>query len=494
MKKYIYIPLFILLVALSSCSDYLEREPSFSLNEENGVTNFSKAEAAVGGVYETFIDSDQWSGQYYTDLASRSGFIKWRSAEYNMEYAEGNETTSSIRYRWSYFYKSLNSANFAIEGISNLSNAQVPSEEERNSLLGQARCLRAWININLLWNYGHWWSDDYDNPNGLLYRDQVVNLGNIEKARISVGESYDKIFEDLDYAIANLGSFKSSRYVSKEFAKVLKAKILLYRGGMNDNASDLQESLGLVNEVLNTSVSGFSMQDDLAKVYKDSWDSEENLFSRYLEEGNRTYKSYYYSNNITTRYADKLPRDEDQITAKLNFGSDWFKADPRWDIVTGDVHSPASWDTNRYYTWTKVVRLAQYDGVLEGDEKYNTYYFRYPELYIMKSELLARTGASTAEAIAPINLMRSKRTNPVLPSLTVNSQQELMDTIFKEYFLETFLENGSEYYASLRFKTAGEPWIVAIKNGKILDKNKLCYPIPEEEMEFNKLMTQNIDL
>ncbi|GAL65088.1 hypothetical protein JCM19300_2848 [Algibacter lectus] len=90
--------------------------------------------------------------------------------------------------------------------------------------------------------------------------------------------------------------------------------------------------------------------------------------------------------------------------------------------------------------------------------------------------------------------MRSKRTNPVFESLDPQSEQEAWDMIFKEYFLETFLENGSSFFASLRFKTAeGQLWMESLKNMTI-EFNKICYPIPSEEMLVNKVIEQNPDL
>ncbi|MCK0130841.1 RagB/SusD family nutrient uptake outer membrane protein [Flavobacteriaceae bacterium F08102] len=494
MKKLFYISFITLLFSVSSCSDFLDREPSFSLNETNAITNFSKAEAAIGGVYATFR-SDNWSGSLYVALASKAGFVNWKSGEYAMEYSQDNNPGSSY---WSAFYGSLNAANFAINGATNLPEASVPSEAAREALIAEGRCLRAWINANLLWNFAHWWADDSDEY-GILYRDQVVDLGNVEKARLTVGESYAKIYEDLDYAIANLPSFTSPRTVSKEFAKVLKAKLLLYRGGYNDNTAELNEALTLVNDVLNSSPAGFSMQEDLAQVYEDSWDSQENLFVRYLDDnGRRSYDAgYWYAYGLAQIVGDRLPLGPGEtLTAGLEFGLDWFKADPRWDIVTGEVRGAETWDNTMYYTWPKLTRLGRYAGQQASppNEKYAAYYFRYPELYIMKAELLARTGASIADAIAPINTMRSIRTNPVLPALNPGSQSELMDLIFKEYFLETFLENGSEFFAALRFDKAGSPWIETIKGGKVLEENKICYPIPDAEMVNNKLMKQNPDL
>jgi hypothetical protein len=500
MKKIFYISLVILIFGVNSCSDNLDLLPDYTLNEENAITNSVTARAAVNGIYETIVNEDQFSGKLYVSLASKAGFVRWSSADNDMEYSQSNQTTINIESRWTAYYKTLNAANFTINGIDNLSNVQIETEE-RNALLAESRFLRAFANTYLFWNYGHWWSSDDANLNGILYRDSAVTLSNLEVGRLSVGESYKKIYEDLDYAIENLNNFTSNRYVSKEFAKVFKAKVMLYRHGFNDGITDLNEALTLVNEVLDTSIPGFSMQEDLAKVYLDSWDSEENLFSGYVSDNaDRTSNvSYTYSFNMAMTYGNTLPLLWYQnLDAGLRNGLEWFNADPRWDIVTGEARAPIEWDTKTRYTWTKVARQGQYAGQLASpvDEKYNTYFFRYPELYLLKAELLARTGASIEDAIAPINTMRSKRTNPVLPSLNPGDQQELMDLIFKEYFLETFVENGSEYFASLRFKDgSGQLWIESFKGENLnVFNNHLCYPIPTSEMQFNPLVEQNPDL
>ncbi|MCK0130815.1 RagB/SusD family nutrient uptake outer membrane protein [Flavobacteriaceae bacterium F08102] len=498
MKKLIYISLIILIIGASSCEDHLDLTPSYSLNEKNAITNSIKARAAVNGIYETIVNEDHYSGKLYVSLASKSGFVKWSSADYKMEYSQSNQTTSNIESRWKAYYKTLNTANFTINGISKLSDVQI-KPEERNALVAEARFLRAFANTYLFWNYGHWWSSDDSNPNGILYRDKAITIGTIEGARLTVGESYEKIYEDLDFAIEHLNSFSSNRYVSKEFAKVFKAKVMLYRNAFNDGTTGLDEALTLVNEVLDANIAGFAMQEDLAQVYQDSWDSEENLFSGYVsDDADRTYNtSYTYSFTMIMSYGNRLPLPwYQELNAGLNQGADWFLADPRWDVVTGEARAPINWDTTPRYTWTKVARLGQYAGQRANppDEKYNTYFFRYPELYIMKAELLARTGASIEDAIAPINTMRSIRTNPALPSLNPTTQQELMDAIFKEYFLETFIENGSEYFASLRFKdSSGQLWIEVLRNAP-LDVNRLCYPIPNTEMDLNPLIEQNTDL
>lgn len=492
MKKIIYTLLLFGSVAILSCKDYLDIQPIHNLTDANAIKDMATAKASIGGIYASF-QNDEWSGEMYVAQASKAGFVRFSTSEYNMSY---NQTTIKSA-PWAAFYKSLNAANFAISGISKLPDATVGATD-KTLLIAEARCLRAWINANILWSYTHWWADDAD-PSGLLYRDEVVSLDNIRKARISVGESYKKIYEDLDFAIASLSDVSSPRYVSKQFAKVLKAKLLLYRGGYKNITADLQTALGLVNDVLTNHPASFSMEANLADVYTNSWDSKENLFVRYLEDdGTRSTKGgYFYTYYLCQIGGTKLPLPIGGVaTAGLVGGFDWFSADPRWPVVTGPVRAAETWDVSMRYTFKKLARLGRYAGQVASppDEKYAAYYFRYPELYLMKAELLARTGASISQAIAPINEMRSKRVTPVLPALSPANADELMDMIFKEIVTETFMENGSELFAALRFKKNGQLWIVNLKNGKILEENKICRPIPDAEMVNNPLMEQNPDL
>jgi hypothetical protein len=493
MKKTLrYISIILLTASFSSCEKFLDEQPLHALTDANAITSASKARSAINGIYATF-QNDAWSGGLYAALAAKSGFANFVESDYDMGYSQTSGGNPGI---WQAFYKSLNAANFAITGINNLSEAAITADE-KNTLLAEAKCLRAWINANLLWNFGHWWGEDAD-PDGLLYRDQVMDLGNVIKGRISVGESYAKIYEDLDAAIAGLKDISTPRYVSRQFAKALKAKLLLYRGGYRNDQEMLSASLTLVNDVLQNHPATLALEANMNDIYKNAWDSRENLFARYLEDnGTRTTAGGYYYTYRLIYLGNKLPLPVGAtLTAGLRYGVDWFKADPRWDVATGPVRSPETWDNTMNHTFKKVCRLGSYAGRIASpiDEKYTAYYFRFAELYLMKAELLARTGASAADAIAPINEMRAKRTTPALPALSPANMQDAMNMIFREIFLELFLENGSEFFAAVRFSNNGQPWIVTIKDGKALVENRICWPIPDTEIINNPAMTQNADL
>ena len=497
MKKLIYSTFIFLsvLFVFSSCEDsFLDIPPEYALTDANAITNYSKARAAVSGIYSSFR-VDAWAGQFGTSMATLSGFVNISGTEvYNMNYTQSSNTYAANQL-WQPFYRSLNYANFAIKGINNLPESAFPSEAKKNALIAEARLLRAFIHMHIFWSHAYWWAEDA-NPYGLLYRDQQIDLSNVTKERSSVGESYQGIMEDIDFAIAHLETFNTPRYVSKQFAQAFKAKILLYRAGMNNNLPQLQAALGLVNDALTTAPAKFKMESDMQEVYKKAWDNSENLFVRYLENDGTRFSTggYWYTYGLSQLVGDRLPLGPGaEYTAGLMHGAEWFRADPRWTISTGVSRASETWDTSERWTWVKLGRSGQFAGQQASpqDNLFATYFLRYPELLIMKAELLARTGATITQAIAPINQLRASRTNPVLPALNPGSQTELMDLIFREYLFELFMENGSEFFASLRFQKEGQPYIVSIKNGLPFDITRSIFPIPDAEIINNIKMVQN---
>ena len=472
------IGLYILSISLllSGCDSFLDQSPKHQLTIDNAVSDYSSALNIVNGMYSR-IQGGNLGGYISLPLAAQAGIYKGYDDFYNMNYHQGKNDNNEI---WKQYYSCVNAANAAIIAISALDVSKLPSPEEKNRLIAEARCFRAFVNTHLFWLWGHWWADDSDKY-GLLYRDQVSNLANLQVARLNVGESYTKIFEDIDYAIQNLNDYKSSYYVSRQLAQALKAKILLYRGRQGDYA----EALNIVEDILSTAPATFRMEPDMKKLYEDAWDSPEVLWTRYLEErggyDSRAWNEYPYSVDISYNTAE--------FREVVN---DWIINDPRYIVNSDSVRSPETWDTSKRKCLVKLYHRGRNDG---PNDKYATYHFRYAELYLMKAELKARLNPNDIQgALAPLNEMRAKRTNPVLPALSAANQDELMEVIFREIVNELLLENGSEYFASLRFIKDGKPMIYALKPDVNVSENKYCWPIPSDEMRNNLIMIQNPDL
>jgi len=469
-KLNIYIILFALL--FSACDSFLEEAPKHNLTLENSVTDFNGAKNILNGMYAQ-LQSRNVGGSINTRLSAQGGFYKNFDKFYNMSYSQGTEDMDGA---WQTWYRGINAANAAITAISNLADDKFPSVEKKAEMIAEAKGFRAWIYSNLLWNRCYWWAED-DNEYGLLYRIEMADLSNIQRARLTVGESYTELFEDLDEAIEHAPDFSSSKYFSKQMAKVLKAKILLYRG----RSEDYQTALDFVIDVKEKSPASFGMEEDMAAMYENSWDSKEVLWARYLEDnGGRGWAEHAYSYGI-------IYDNEYHPVAE-----DWIKEDPRWEVIMDSVRAPEPWDDSKFLAPVKLCRGGK---AADMNGKYATYYFRFAELYLMEAELRARINPDKIEAaLKPLNDMRGIRTNPVLPQLSANTHQELMDLIFKEIWTELCLENGSEYFAALRFQKDGKPWIHTLKPDVNFTEEKYIWPIPNDEMINNSLMKQNPSL
>lgn len=485
---------------LSSCEDFLNNTPEHDWAIEQAMTTYDKAQQAVNGIYGRFMPGDNVNQGYYVHLTSRSGFVQLTD-DNNKGFTHTQSNSPSDV--WVTSYIAINASNLAINGIPKVPDSAFPNSTIKNELIGEARFLRGYFHSLILLNYCYWWDTD-ESKFGIIYRDQTTDVSNVNLPRISVGESWGKIFEDIDFAIANMSNtFSTPRRVSKVFAKAYKAKLLLIRGTMRNNNADITASKALVDEVISTLPPSIKMESNMAEHFNKAWDSSENIFVRYLEDvANRTnnagyWSRYGFSYNGSTKVIAPSGAEVSQSEAMcgLLYGSDWIRNDPRWFIATGKARSAETWDDTYAWVWKKIYREGGYVGANSNpkNEKFAVYHMRVPELYLMQSELIARTGGSNAQAIAPINVMRSKRTNPILPQVVApTNKDELMDIIFKEYINELIIENGTEFYTSLRFQKNGKTYLEEIKGSDfVFDKTKLQWPIPNSEMINNNLLEQN---
>ncbi len=499
MKNKILLILSAVLI-FASCEDFLNETPKHKWNTDNAVSTYDGATKAVNGIYGRFMRGDNFgmemTGRLITKLCLTysTSFMYDRSVSYT--------PANSPQLVWNAAYAGINSANFAIEQISKLSDDIFPSAEAKSELLGEARFLRGYLHSLVMLCYCYWWTDDDSSPYGVIYRDQVSSPENINTPRSTVGDSWNSIFDDIDFGIQNMSStFTTPRKVSLIFAKAWKAKLLMVRGEYKDAQDLIDEALAALP------AAGIAMQADMAEHYSQSWDSKENIFVRYLEDdGNRTayagnlangamyypqQVTFYASINDWYPYAENCACGLNNNEAKV-----WLRKDPRWKVITGVTRHPYASYTNNYQrSFTKLFRKGAYDGQYGSpkDEKYALYFLRVPELYIMKAECIAHDEASSfADALAPINQMRAQRTNPVLPQIeTPATKQEVWDIIFQEYVAELILENGAEFFAAARIPYNGDvTYLEAYRTAAAQDPDfsKMQWPIPQTEMINNLAM------
>ncbi|MCK9305105.1 MAG: RagB/SusD family nutrient uptake outer membrane protein [Bacteroidales bacterium] len=475
--------IILVITALTSCDKFLSLNPPHKMVLDNAVTTYDGAVSILNGMYASTTNI---TGSLYVSLSAQAGIARANSTTYYpMSY---NSTYSALSGFWQGLFGSINAANAAIIGIGDLPDSKFPSLENKQTMLGEARTFRAWNYAHLLWCFSHFWADD---EYGVLWREELADFNNIFADRISVKESYEKIIADLDAGIASLPDYTTSKRLSKQMAQVIKAKLLLNRGW----TGDYQEALGIVNDVLSTAPTTFKMDPDMQNMFKDSWDSQEVLFARYMEDGSgRAYSEGTYSQTIIQAGDQWSTANQDNPSSLKSFYPEfdnWINADPRYDATMGWARAISSTGI-LYFCPTKLAREGR-PSTEHMNDKFATYYFRFPELYLLQAELRARTNASIASCIEPINTMRSKRTNPVLPALAAPaSREEMMELIFKEYCLELYMENGSEWFAALRFQKNSQPILYLLKPDVTpVDPNLYCWPIPSTETSTNNFIKSN---
>ena len=458
----------------TACSDFLTEEPRHSLTMENSVTSYSGAQNIVNGIYGEYETCSSLGGYLYGSLHSMAGLWDYDDEMVNMGYTQSSDNYTIVNI-WNQLYSCINAANAAIEGISNLADEEYPSVEAKNALLAEARCFRGYCNLELLWLFGHWF-DAADSPYGIIYRDKTAELANLMVERSTVGESYQYIIDDLTFAEQHLGDYESARRMSRQFAQAMHAKLLLVRGWDGDYAAAFQ----LVNDLLTNAPSTFQMETDLTQLYTNGWDSKEVLFSRYLGDM-ATYTTYEFIYSYGLFYNNVFE----------DIPQEWLEEDERYDLTFGTARAPETWDESTDVVLTKLYHRGRYEG---ENDMYATYAFRYAELYIMKAELLARTNPSDiAGALKPLNDMRAVYTNPVMSPITgVDTYDELMDAIFKEYVVTLLMENESPWFAATRIEHNGRPWIYTLKPDINFSTNQYCWPIPDDEIKaHSNVIEQN---
>ena len=463
-KRYIFTICAGMMLAAASCDDFLTEMPVNEYTLENSVTDYKTAQNAVNGIYGEYVSSSNLGGYMYGALHCMAGIWDYSNEFVTMGYKQSsnNSTISGV---WSGWYYVVNAANAAIEGINRLDDDKFPSADAKNALLAEARAFRGYANLHLLWFFGHWF-DSADSPYGIIYRDKTSELTNLMLPRVSVGESYQLILDDLEFAENYLGDYTSPRKLSVQFIKSMHAKLLLVRNWEGDYA----KALALVNDVL-AKPGALAMETNVSELYENSWDSKELMFGRYLGDGtNYSYSEFTYSYGL---YFNEDFTEEIQT---------WMEEDERFPYTFGNARSPETWqDQRKDNILTKLYHRGRYEGM---NDKYTSYNMRYAELYLMKAELLARTNPSDLTApLAELNKLRESYVTPVMAPVTgISTHQQLMDAIYKEYIVTLLMENETPWFASVRFEHDGQPWVKVLKPGVDFSQNQYCWPIPDAEI------------
>lgn len=233
-----YITLLFAATLCTACgNDWLDVEPSTSIQTEDGVNSLKEVEFSLNGIYSTMQSADAYSGRlvYYADVTGDDmqavSSTKRTGNYYRFNFTKDNGPAS----HWSYLYNIIQNCNFVLVNLDRLTVSDA-LKARRDDLRGQALAIRGMALFDLTRLFGYPYTKDGGASLGVPIVETLS--GTDEKPdRKTVAECYAHIIADLTSASDLLaGKFNKGKF-NKWAALTLLSRVYLYKG---DNAEALK--------------------------------------------------------------------------------------------------------------------------------------------------------------------------------------------------------------------------------------------------------------
>ncbi len=431
--------IFLLAIVVSGCSkltDVLDVTPPNNLTPDNVAKNREGAKNLLNGAYALL--HSQWYYLHIEAVPATLGGTMRRSTFPDLPYQDNAVTpiVANVNSMWTAFYKLINQTNWVIQLINELPQGEL-TEAEKEQMLAQARGLRAMATFDALRMFGQFY--DINSPFGVIVRTEAVDFTSRHIKRSTVAETYSQILSDLDYAIEKAPDFTKPTFFSKTSAKAFKARVSLYKG-------DYAVAAVLADEVINDGKR--TLSPTFASVFSTGFASTEMIFMRATDAVTFTAdrKKLTYTNNSV-------------------IVSPWLKS-----FMAADPRASLSFNA----TTNNIIKVN--NATFFGP----TYFIRLAEMYLIKAEALTRSDAPLSDAKLPLQVVRSRAFGTPQASLAT-TKEALLNEIHAEIIKELCFENGSDWFANIRFDK-----IKTIKPS-VTSVNQYILPIPESETLTNNL-------
>jgi starch-binding outer membrane protein, SusD/RagB family len=505
MKSKIFISILTLTLVFNSCkSDFLdvplqglptaETDPNLAQNLVIGVYNslmlgetFGAQGDAHGIAFITatnIISDDADKGSTASDQAGTVGAID------NFTVTPTNLLVQAL---WAGYYNGIAKVNNAIAIVE---KSTLP-DAEKNKLIGEVRCIRAYYYFNLVR-----WFGGVPKILRVPQNAEDANIDPVFQTRASVDEIYSIIKEDLIFAANNtpLRAQTQAGRVSKGTAQSLLAKVYLY-------LKDYQKSYDLSKEVINSGQYG--LLDNYANIWRQAGDNSKESI---LEIQTGTFNSSDFGinsyamfqgprvggkggwrdlgwgfNTPTSTLANAFESADKRKDASIIFidNSGKYKGTILFDgfrIPSADSVENLRYNYKAYHS--ENTNVESYLGNRDQKQK-NVHLLRFAEVLLINAEAANELGNS-ADAISALNKVRNRAG---LSNTTISGQALLREAIWKERHLELAMEHD-RWFDLVRTNKAES---VMKASGKVFIKGKHeLLPIPALQIALsNNKLTQN---
>jgi len=474
MKKYIICTF--LGVALASCSDFLQLQPEYQINENSFYKNAKDFETALVGNYAGLQGLHNTSTVNLGDLTTDNADIKWTSPTVGeTECDEMNPTASNdfLNTVWSTCFATIARSNNILSRL----DAVTLTDAQKNQYKGESLFLRAYSYFYLVRLFGNVPIVDvaFRSPNEIMSFDMT---------RKPVAEIYNLIVKDLTEAATLL---TGATIPSKSQASAGASKTLLGKVYLTNKQYDLAKTV--LKEVIDQKI--YSLNPDYKKLFTNGNDElQESIFEvKYLSgnvgEGN-SFSSIFTPARFDMAIFPGNMQGSGRVLPTRQMASAYEAKDLRRTASIGDSVKLV---TGKYEKETYGLKFVDFTTGIVGDGGINFTALRYADVLLMYAEALNET-AGTTEAHTYINLVRTRAGLPALAGLSKSDFQLAME---RERRVEFFLE-GHRWFDLVRTGRAQEVLNKYFKDNGLsftVAAHEVIMPIPLREIDINPKLGQN---
>lgn len=457
MKKYIYTLLAAGLIGFTSCDDKLELRPEDSVSSASILNSTDLIEGAVNGMYSKLQEGSVYGEpQVISELMSDNvNFVGSFPSLEDIRDFRTLANNASIDDIWIETFQVISAANLIINKFPGV-DASLLSDADKNSYIGQAKFVRALMNLELVNQF----AQPYQFSNGANLGIPLVldffdgDIAPFQKERSTLNEVHAQIEQDLLDAIAVL-PVGDNQLASKGAAQALLARLKLYRGEWADAAN-------LADEVIQSGAYTLATDYDF---YNDKTTSSEHVFTVINNAADATVGTGF------TNFYNAAPggRGDAPTSADL-FAAFDTTTDKRFTELF--VAATDAGGNNTHFTtkFSDTVNGASLVPVI-----------RITEMYLIRAEANLRNSSTVGDT--PVNDINRLRTRAGLANLTTVNADQILEERRKELCFE-----GHRRMDLLRNDLNLRPGGGA---DSAPGADKVIYPIPTIEIQNNPNITQN---
>jgi len=472
---------------LGGCSkENLNPVPQTLLGEAQAFDTKDRVVGQVNGMYASVKSGAFLGGRFYVYLDIRAENFFPKSTNLVTNYATWNHnvlsTTNEVQGLWNSIYASINAINIFLEGLNaNWTSGKLTTiitETEYNQYLSEALTLRAISYFSLLQLYAQPYNKNAGASPGVPLRLQAEKTGaNNDLARSTVAEVYTQILEDLNDA--EPGAINAYSTALLNTTRIHKNTIIAFKTrvyiNMNNFPAVKTEAAKIVPAAapfVAPSGHPHQLSSSFAAIWNSPYTLPESIFSMPFTETNTagTQNSKAHYNHPSSSESYYLNRTAQAFTA-LN------DADARKvQFQTGVVNSVTEYFVGKWRSFTPQIDYAPV--------------IRYAEVLLNYAEALVRDGGTVTQQA--VDLLNAVRTRSFPAGAYVLGDFADAAAFRAAIMLERNIEFLGEGFRNMdlarnMMALPGKGTVPAIQT---TDPNYI-WPIPENEMIFNKLMIQN---